>query len=290
MEHGFGIRNSGSSAGTIAALDRGLSILEELADTPGLGLSEMAERLGVPKGSLHRHLAVLERHGYVTRSSDTKRYVLGARLIHLGYSARRELKLGSAAEPFMEALRDRFNETVHLGVFDDDQVTHVHAAVSRHPLKMDAAVGEPTPAHVSSLGKAFLAWGPPELLAGVIAHRGLPQFTNHTLATRAQLEAELERSRSRGFTLDDEESAIGLRCIGAPVWDADERVVAALSLSAPAQRLPLDAIDSVAPVVKDTADAISRELGWRGAEPAPAPHQSPRARRKVAPDTGRSRR
>jgi IclR family acetate operon transcriptional repressor len=267
MERSFTRRNSGSG-GTIAALERGLAILEVLAEEPGLALTEIADRCGVPKGSIYRHLTVLERHGYVTRSADTKRYVLGARLIGLGYSARRELRLGSVAQPFMEQLRDRFNETVHLGVFDDDQVMHVHAAVSRHPLKMDAAVGEPTLAHVSSLGKALLAWSGDELVDGVVAHRGLPRFTEHTLVTREQLEQDLARSRERGFTMDDQESAIGLRCIGAPVWGADGRVVAALSLSAPAQRLPTTAISEVAPAVTQTALSISRELGWRGADRA----------------------
>jgi IclR family transcriptional regulator, acetate operon repressor len=260
VEQGFVIRNS---SGTIAALDRGLSILEELAEAPGLGLTELAQRLGVPKGSLHRHLAALERHGYVTRSSETKRYSLGPRLIHLGYSARSQLKLGTTAQPLMAALRDRFNETVHLGVFDGDRVTHVHAVVSRHPLKMDAAVGEPALAHVSALGKALLGWGPPGRVDEVAAHRGLPRLTEDTLVTQDALEADLELSRERGFTLDNEESAIGLRCVGAPVRDASGDVVAALSLSAPAQRLPLDAVANVAPAVQETANAISHELGWR---------------------------
>jgi IclR family acetate operon transcriptional repressor len=253
--------------GTIAALERGLSILEELAEAPGLGLTELGQRLGVPKGSIHRHLGVLERHGYVARSPETKRYSLGPRLIHLGYSARAQLKLGTAAEPLMAELRDQFNETVHLAVFDGDRVTHVHAVVSRHPLKMDAAVGEPAFAHVSALGKALLAWGPAGRVDEVVAHRGLPRFTEHTLVTRAELEADLERSRERGFTLDDEESAVGLRCVGAPVWGASGHVVAALSLSAPAQRVPLEAVATVAPAVTETANAISHELGWRGGAP-----------------------
>jgi DNA-binding IclR family transcriptional regulator len=265
VEQGFTIRNS--SSGTIAALDRGLSILEELAEAPGLALTELAERLGVPKGSIHRHLAVLERHGYVSRSPETKRYSLGPRLIHLGYSARGQLKLGTTAEPLMAELRDQFNETVHLAVFDGEQVTHVHAVVSRHPIKMDAAVGEPALAHVSALGKALLAWGPPGRVGEVVAHRGLPRFTEHTLVTQDQLEADLELSRERGFTLDNEESAVGLRCVGAPVWGASGDVVAALSLSAPAQRLPLEAISTVAPAVQETAKAISHELGWRGGAP-----------------------
>jgi IclR family acetate operon transcriptional repressor len=265
VEQSFTIRNSPS--GTIAALERGLSILEELAEAPGMALTELAARLSVPKGSIHRHLAVLERHGYVTRSPDTKRYALGPRLIHLGYSARGQLKLGTTAEPLMVELRDQFNETVHLAVFDGDQVTHVHAVVSRHPLKMDAAVGEPALAHVSALGKALMAWGPPGRVGEVVAHRGLPRFTQNTLVTQPALEADLEVSRERGFTLDNEESAVGLRCVGAPVWGASGDVVAALSLSAPSQRLPLEAVGTVAPAVQQTANAISRELGWRGGAP-----------------------
>jgi IclR family transcriptional regulator, KDG regulon repressor len=265
------MRNHGDDATyRIGALERGLSILDALGESPGLSLMELASRLDVPKGSLFRQLRVLEASGYVVRAADTKRYWLGPRLIHLGYSARRQLKLADVAEPFMVALRDRFNESVHLGVLDQDEVVHVQATPSLHPVKMVAAVGERTWAHVSALGKVLLAWADPDLVEGVVLRKGLPRFTDQTLCTRAELEADLEQVRQRGYAIDDEESAVGLRCIAAPVRRGDGRLAAALSVSSPADRLSLGDAHAISGAIREAADSISEELGWRpDASPSP---------------------
>jgi DNA-binding IclR family transcriptional regulator len=247
----------------IEALERGLLILEALGAAPGASLMELVERLSVPKGSLFRHLQVLEAHGYVARDETSRRYTLGPRLIHLGFSARRQLQLGDVALPFIELLRDRFNETVHVGVLDHGQVVHIQAAASRHAVKMVSAVGERTWAHISALGKALLAWAGPDVLDRVVAESGLPRFTDQTLTTRPELEADLARVRERGYSIDDEESAPGLRCLGAPIRGADGHVLAAVSLSSPADRLSLGDAHAIAPAVRETAAGISVELGWR---------------------------
>ena len=219
----------------IEALERGLLILEALGESPGASLMELVDRLSVPKGSLFRHLQVLEARGYVVRDEASRRYTLGPRLIHLGFSARRHLKLADVALPFIELLRDRFNETVHIGVLDQGQVVHIQAAASRHAVKMVSAVGERTWVHISALGKSLLAWAEPDVLDEAVTRWGLPHFTDQTLTTRPELEADLVLVRERGYSLDDEESARGLRCIGAPIRGADGGVIAAVSLSSPAR-------------------------------------------------------
>jgi DNA-binding IclR family transcriptional regulator len=247
----------------IEALERGLLILEALGEAPGASLMELVERLSVPKGTLFRHLQVLEARGYVVRDEATRRYSLGPRLIHLGFSARRQLKLADVALPFIEVLRDRFNETVHVGVLDRGQVVHIQAAASRHAVKMVSAVGERTGVHISALGKALLAWAGPDVLERAVADWGLPRLTDQTLTTRSDLEADLALVRERGYAIDDEESARGLRCLAAPIRGADGNVLAAVSLSSPADRLSLGDAHAIAPVVRETAVGISAELGWR---------------------------
>lgn len=260
MERSFAVRNSSKAVGS---LERGLDILEVLGDTAGLPLTEIANRLGLPKGSVHRQLAILERRGYVTRVPETKRYSLGPRLIHLGFSSRQQLRLPEVARPFMEQLRDKFNESVHLGVMDSGQVVHVAAVESRHPVKMAAAVGERTFAHASALGKALLTWGDPDTTEAVISSGSLERLTATTRATAEELTADMHESRARGFTVDDEESSLGLRCIAAPVRGPGGVAVAALSLSSPVDRLPPENVERTAPLVQEAAKSISRELGWR---------------------------
>lgn len=260
MEPGFAIRNS--SDGTIASLERALTLLEHLGGSAPLHMTELAQQLEVPKGSLHRHLAVLERRGYVARD-HSKRYTLGPRLISLGYDGTRQQGLTEVARPAMVQLRDRFNESTLLAVLSAGEVVHVHVEESRHPVKMAAEVGERTAAHVSSLGKAILAWSDPSLVDEVVGWRGLARYTANTHATQEALEADLRGCRQRGYTLDEEESAVGLRCVGAPILGVDGRPVAAISLSGPAERLPQRELGTVAPAVCEAAASISRELGWR---------------------------
>ena len=250
-----------AAAYRIGSLERALGVLEAIADAGQASLTNLAQRTGAPKSSLLRHLRVLEAAGYATMNPETKRYALGARLIHLGYAARRQLGLVDVAAPPMRELRDRFDETVHLGVFSHGDVLHVAVMPSRQPLKMATPVGERTFAHVSALGKVLLAWGDEKAIEETIADRGLPRLTDRTIVDRSELTRELESIRLRGWAIDDEESAIGLRCVGAPVRDASRQVAAALSVSAPATRLTKSAVKAVAPAVVRAADLISEQLG-----------------------------
>jgi DNA-binding IclR family transcriptional regulator len=248
----------------IGSLERALLVLDTLAELPDASVAELAQLLGVAKGSLFRHLKVLEANDYVQQSPETKRYSLGPRLLYLGHAARAQSRLPEVAVPLMTALRDRFNETVHVGVLSRGEVVHVEVVPSTHPVKMAAEVGDRTWAHVSGLGKVLLAWGDDDAIESVLRERGLPALTERTIVDRATLDVELERVRSRGYAIDDEESAYGLRCVAAPVRDGRAVVVGALSLSSPAERLSLEAAEQAAAVVIATADAISRRLGWGG--------------------------
>lgn len=215
--------------------------------------------------------------GYVKTREGTKRYVLGPRLIYLGTVARDHMRLPEIARPLMVSLRDAFNETTNLGILDHGEVIHVEVVSSAHPVKMAVQVGERTYCHCSGLGKVILAWSEPELVEEIVRERGLPAFTEHTICSAEELKTSLDRIRSLGFGMDDEESALGLRCVAAPVRDETGHVLAALSLSSPAERLSYEDAIKLAPRVIETSDAISRRLGWfsdsamRG---APIGHQS----------------
>jgi DNA-binding IclR family transcriptional regulator len=251
----------------IGSLERAFSVLEAIADLGGATLAELAVETGAPKPSLLRHLRVLETAGYVTMNPELKRYALGARLIHLGYAARQQLGLVDVSAPLMRDLRDRFDETVHLGVLSHGDVLHVAVVPSRQPLKMATPVGEWTFAHVSALGKVLLAWGNGRVLGETLAARGLPRLTERTIVDPNALKRELDGIRSKGWAVDNEESALGLRCVAAPVRDASGHVTAALSVSAPATRLSQSDIRQVGPAVVRVASLISERLGYQpGAE------------------------
>ncbi len=265
----------------IGSLQKALRILEGIAESPGCTLAELSRSLDAPRAGVFRHLKALEALGYVETVKDSKRYVLGPRLIYLGVAARGQMRLPEIARGEMVALRDEFNETVNLGVLARGEVIHVEVVSSTHPVKMAVEVGERTYCHCSGLGKTLLAWSEPEVVAEAIRERGLPALTEHTIRTASQLDAALAAIRSEGFAMDDEESALGLRCVAAPVRDGTGKVVGAISLSSPADRLSKDHARRLGPRMIDAAGAISRRLGWFGetAEPAQTARDLTRAGR-----------
>ena len=248
----------------IGALERALEIVATVGDAEEISLGVLAARLGIPKGSLLRHLRVLENAGYVTMAPESKLYSLGPALIHLGFMARQRLLVPELATPALRWLRDRYDESVHLGILSGPDVIHVAVAPSRQAIKMAVPVGERTFAHVSALGKAMMAWAPAGRLDEIIAERGLPRLTERTLTTAEALRAEFALIRERGWSMDDEESEHGLRCVGAPVRSEREDVVAAMSISAPASRMSREQVAAVAVVLRRVADHVSGRLGWRG--------------------------
>jgi DNA-binding IclR family transcriptional regulator len=248
----------------IGSLEKALRLLEEIAESPGRNLAEISRSLDAPRAGVFRHLKALEALGYVATSNETKRYVLGPRLIYLGIAARNQMRLADIAHPVMVALRDEFNETVNLGVLARGEVIHVEVVPSTHPVKMAVQVGEWTYCHCSGLGKVLLAWSEPDVISEAIRERGLPPLTDRTVRTTSELEAALKAVRSAGFAIDDEESAVGLRCVAAAIRDATGKVAAAISLSSPADRLARDDALRLAPRIISSAAAISRRLGWFG--------------------------
>jgi DNA-binding IclR family transcriptional regulator len=264
------MRNDDTTRYRIGALERALEIIAAIGDAEEIALGVLAARLAIPKGSLLRHLRVLEAAGYVTMAPATKLYSLGPALIHLGFVARQRLRIPEIAMPPMRWLRDRYDESVHLGILSGPDVIHVAVAPSSHPIKMAVPVGERTYAHVSALGKSLVAWAPVERLSEIVDERGLPRLTKRTHTTLKRLESELERTRERGWSMDDEESADGLRCVGAPIRSERGEVVAAMSVSAPATRLSREKAGAVALVLCKVVDHVSSRLGWRGAGGRPS--------------------
>lgn len=257
------MRNDGQYR--IGSLERSLAILEAMADRSDVSLRDLASRLEIPKPSLLRHLRVLQAGGYVAMNRETKAYHLGPRLIYLGYAARQHLGLTDVSMRLMRMLRDRYDETVHLGVLAHGDVLHVAIVPSHQPLKMATPVGDRTLAHISALGKVLLAWTGPGVTDEVVAERGLPRYTKRSIVDREALDRELLAIRKRGWSMDDEESAEGLRCVAAAVRDGSGHVAAAISVSAPSTRLTRTAARRMAPVVVETAELISQRLGYQGA-------------------------
>jgi DNA-binding IclR family transcriptional regulator len=256
----------------IQAIERAVAILNAFsAESPELGVTELAERLGLHKSTVHRFLVNLEAGGLVERNGRTARYRLGLRIFELGGLVLQQMNLWDEALPFLEGLVRESGETGHLAVLDGGEAIYIEKVEARRALRIPSAMGRGYPAHATSLGKALLAGLPPEALRRLVAERGLAGHTPNTITDLDVLETELQRVRDRGYAVDNEEYDDGLRCIGAPIHDHTGQVVAAIGIGGPVTRVTPARLAPLAELVMAAARGLSRRLGAGRAESLATP-------------------
>ncbi len=245
---------------SIQVIDRMMKLLEALAaHAEPVTLKQLASLTGLHPSSAHRILNVMVEKGLVSKQ-EPGTYRLGLKLLELGNLVRTRLDIRREALPFMQQLHQAIGETVNLSLRQGDEMVYVERTASgRAMMRVVQVVGARAPLHITAVGKIFLAEGGEEQARAYARRTGLPAYTANTLASEKALLDELARVRRKGVAFDNEEAEKGVCCIGAGIRDADGQLIAGLSISAPAERFDR----SWAPQVKDTADAISRALGWR---------------------------
>ncbi len=247
----------------VHAVERALGLLELLARAGGrLGLSELAERSGLPLGTVHRLLATLVATGAVRQEAD-RRYALGPALIPIGDAATR--LLGDWAQPFLVRLVEASGETANLAVLDDDHVLYLAQAPGRHRMRMFTEVGRRVAPHTTAVGKVLLAWRDEAQVRRTLSRSDLAPRTAHSITSVRGFLDELARVRRQGWAVDDEEEEEGVRCLAVPVGPGAS-AVAAVSVSGPAVRLQhgdpavLRALHDVAADLADRLGASAVEL------------------------------
>jgi len=255
---------------SIQTVSNALHLLEAFADEHEIGVADLSRRLGLHKNNVFRLLATLEEHGYIEQNARTERYRLGLRNLELGQAfARSREELLARARPTLEALADETRETVHLGMIDEFEVVHVDGVRAPRMIQCALRLGWRLPVHCTALGKAMLACGPDsewERFDRTVAHgRALEARTPHTVTDRAKFVEELRAVAARGAAFDLGECEEGLGCAAAPVHDAEGRVIAAISISAPLSRSSTEQLHTeVAPRLVEAVCDLSRQLGFPG--------------------------
>jgi IclR family transcriptional regulator, KDG regulon repressor len=246
----------------LSTLDKGLRVLEALArsDTGSESLTTLSRAVGLHRTTVFRILGTLRARGYVSRESDTDRYRLGVRVLSLAASVLDDLDIRQVARPLLEALRQDARELVFLTVLDRGEVVTVERLDSDQPLTLRAQIGSRRPAHCTAAGKAFLAVLP-EAEREAILQKPLAAFTPRTITQPDLVRQQLVEVRRRGFAWDDEEFLDGVRCVAAPVFGIERRIMGVVSLAAPTMRAPWDRLWRLGSEVRATARAISACLG-----------------------------
>jgi len=252
---------SAQSKNSIQVIGRMMRLLEVLArHAQPVALKSLATASGLHPSTAHRILGALVADSVVERA-DAGTYRLGIRLLELGNLVKGRIGVREHALPFMRELHAATGEAVNLSVRRDDEIVYVErTSGGRSLMRVVNIIGARAPLHITSVGKLFLLEDGPEGLKSYAQRTRLPQFTRNTLTSAGALEKELERIRRSGYAVDNEEAELGVRCIGAGVRDDSGALVAGLSVSAPAERMK-----SVwSSLVRETAEKISRSIGYRG--------------------------
>jgi IclR family transcriptional regulator, carbohydrate utilization repressor len=246
---------------TIQVLERSFALLETLAAQPEpVSLKEIAERTGLHPSTAHRILNDLTIGRFVDRPAAGS-YRLGMRLLELGNLVKARLDVREAALGPMRELHKVTHQPVNLSMRQGDEIVYIERTYSeRSGMQVVRAIGGHAPLHLTSVGKLFLAHEDPARVRAYATRTGLTGHTRNSITDLARLERELAGVRATGVARDDEELELGVRCMAAGVYDDQGKLLAGLSVSAPADRLEESWLDRV----KTTASQISLALGYRG--------------------------
>ncbi len=250
-----------SSAPTVQVIERMFNLLEVLASREEpVSLKEISEKTGLHPSTAHRILNDLTIGRFVDRP-EAGSYRLGMRLLELGNLVKARLNVRDAALAPMRELHKQIQQPVNLSVRQGDEIVYVERAYSeRSGMQVVRAIGGRAPLHLTSVGKLFLANEEPQRVRAYAARTGLVGNTRNSLTQLPLLERELQQCRQLGVARDNEELETGVRCIAAGIYDDQSRLVAGLSISAPADRID----EGWVPKLKATAAEISDALGYPG--------------------------
>lgn len=228
-----------------------------------VGIGDLTSELNLSKSTIHRILMNLESNRYIERAGPDGKYRLGPKLFELGTKALATLDLRDEALPCLEHLVARSGETAHFGVLREGHVTSLFNVQTKRSLGTASTVGRRIPVYCTSLGKAILAFSDKHVVQTVIEDCTFMSYTQRTIIQPSLFAAELRKTSKRGYSIDDEEFEIGLRCIGAPVKNHHGDVIGAISIAGPTIRITKKRIPELSRFVVEAAEELSARLGNR---------------------------
>jgi len=249
---------------SVRAVERALDVLLSFSqDEPVLSLTQIAERLDMPKSTIHRYLATLEASRFVRRDEANGSYHLGYRFIEMASLVLQEADLERWVQPHLERLSAECSETVDLAVLDGAEVIYLQVIESPHRVKIAAAVGQRLPAFCTASGKAFLAYMPDDQVNHILS-QGMLRYTDNTRVSLADLHQDLRVAREQGFAISEQEYERDINAVAAPILDAHGCPVAVIAIAGPAYRLSRERMLELGLSILTTTKAITREVGSLG--------------------------
>ncbi|GAA0276123.1 IclR family transcriptional regulator [Halobacterium noricense] len=241
---------------TLGSVNKAFDILEQIKSEGSVGLSELAHNLDLPKSTVHIHLQTLQNRNFVVQDGDE--YTLSYRFLNYGGELRNQSKLFRAARSEVDKLEETTGEVASLGIEENGLRVLIYKSEGRDSIHDNAPVGEYTHMHWTALGKAILAHYSIEHVESIVDERGLPRANEHTITDREELFEELEQTRERGYSVEDQDRRQGVLTIGAPIHSrSTDDIIASVSVSGPKNRMEEDnRFNEIVTAVKKAANVI----------------------------------
>ena len=249
----------------VQSVDRALSILEVLSDyNEGLGVTEISDRIGLHKSTVHRLLGTLIYKGYVTQDSESNKYKITLKLFELGNKKVEDMDILTVSKPYTKELMEKVNEVVHFVIREGNNIVYIDKVEADNTIRMASTIGRRSPLYCTAVGKAILAQLSDKEVEKIWNSSKIEKLTEFTITDLKEMKEELEKVRQKGYAIDNEENELGVRCAGAPVFNRFGKVEGAISISGPTIRITEDKAEKFAKEVVKYAGLISKELGYKG--------------------------
>ncbi|MBP1763648.1 MAG: kdgR 1 [Firmicutes bacterium] len=246
----------------IQSVFRALKILECVAENDNLiSLTEISQKMGLSKSTTHGLIATLEKYGYMQQDPITGKYALGLKTFELGQAYASNLDVREIAMPDLRELSSVYQETAHLAVLSGDEVVYIDKVDGSRSIGIRSRIGGRNPAYCTGVGKVLLSGLNESKIQEMYKNKQFQKFTKNTVADVPTLLQQIQRIREMGYAFDMEEIEPDLQCVAAPIWDSQGTVIAAISLSGPANRFRN--IEQITQDVVKAAEQISVRLGYK---------------------------
>ncbi len=245
----------------VKSAERVLQIFELLEGAPGgMTNKDISQSLGFAPSSTLGILRTMLEYGYLM-IDEGKRYSLGGKLVRLGDIAASRFDIGKMASPHLKHLMNALEETCFLAVLSGDEIVYIAKEWCEQTINTNANIGSRKPVYCTGLGKAFLAFLPEKESREIIDQIDFEEYTHKTVRNKKDLEEQLKQFRMQGYSIDDQEIEEGLWCAAIPIYDGSRRMVAAISVSGPIERM-LSKKDKIISELLMTGKKLSEQLGY----------------------------
>jgi DNA-binding IclR family transcriptional regulator len=219
----------------VKSIETTLQVLNVLMELNGAGTTEIATELDMPKSTVHNYLSTLVQEELIVKEKST--YRIGIQFLELGAYARQQFKISEIAKPEIDKLAKSTGELANLMIEEHGKGSYLHRERGDNAVQVEAHVGTRVPLHSTGLGKAILAHLSEERREQILGDGPLKEYTENTITNKEQLKTEFEKIREQGYAFDNEERLPGLRCVAAPILSTNRRVLGAVSVSGPSNRV-----------------------------------------------------